>query len=367
MILRRYIIATVLRPFTGILLFLVALYLAWAASKLVGAGGAVSMTPGEFATVIALQTQVALEVLVPFSLFLAIITGLGQLAATQETLAIRANGGGDKMLLSSVAGIALLTALLIAGESIWLRPQAYSHIYTIDTAIEQDTDFRRIEGGQFYSSQVTDGNQVGRVIFADRREDDTLHQVFVARTVNGRNEFIFARDATQQSTEDGERVMDFNQGYLYQLIERGDASEDWHLAFNEMRLILEPPDNPDPGNRRKSTSTETLSKSTVPFEVAEYQGRLAAPLSTLLLALLAVPLSRRAPRSGRYSRLLFAVILMIVYYNLNSLARTWMELGNVSLFPGVFWPQLLLLSIFLGLMWPTSKLRAQPLQKRTDR
>lgn len=359
MILRRYILRTVLRPFTGILLFLVALYLAWGASRLIGAGGAVSMTPGEFATVIALRTQVALEVLVPFSLFLAIITGLGQLTTHQETLAIRANGGGDRMLLTSVAAIALLTTLLVGVGSIWLRPHAYEQIYSIDAAIDQDTDFRRIEGGQFYTSQMSEGDEAGRVIFADRRDDDTLFQVFVARTINGRNEFIFARDATQQMTPAGERVMDFNEGYLYQLMEQGDASRDWHLAFNDMRLIMEQQSNPDPGNRRKSTSTLELSRSTVPFEIAEFQGRFGEPLSTLLLALLAVPLSRHAPRSGRYSRLLFAVVFMIVYYNLNSLARTWMEQGHMPLFPGVFWPQLFLLSVFIGLMWPTSRPRTQ--------
>ncbi len=361
MILRRYVLRTVMRPFFGILLFLVALYVAWGASKLIRAGGAISMTPGEFATVIALQSQVALEVLVPFSLFLAIITGLGQLATTQEALAIRANGGGDRMLFSSVAGVGLMAMILIGVESIWLRPQAYQQIYAIDAAIDQDTDFQRIEGGEFYISQTTEGEQGGRVIFADRREDDTLYQVFVARTVNGRNEFIFAQDATQQVADDGQRQMDFNQGYLYQLVEQGDASRDWHLAFNEMHLMLGPQDDPDPGNRRKSTSTEELSYSNVPYQVAEFQGRLAAPLTTLLLALLAIPLSRHAPRTGRYARLIFAVVFMIVYYNLTSLARTWMELGIMPLFPGVFWPQLLLLAIFVGLIWPASRPRAKRL------
>lgn len=357
MILRRYIMATVMRPFLGILLFLVALYLAWAASKLIGAGGAVSMTVSEFVTVIALQSQVALEVLVPFSLFLAIITGLGQLAATQESLAIRASGGGDQMLFRSVAGIGLLTAALVGAESLLFRPQAYQQIYAIDTAIDQDVDFSRIEGGQFYSSQMTEGGETGRVIFADRREDDTLHQVFVARTVNGRNEFIFARNANQDEVGTGERVMDFEEGFLYQLVEEGDASNDWHMSFDEMRLTLEPQANLDPGNQRKSTTTEDLSESEIPFDIAEFQGRFGAPLSTLLLALLAIPLSRHAPRTGRYTRLMFAAVFMIVYYNLNSLARTWMELGIMPLFPGVFWPQLILLAIFIGLVWPVSQPR----------
>ncbi len=364
MILRRYVLSAVMRPFLGTLVFLVAIYGAWAASKLISAGGAVSMTPSEFFTVIGLQTQVALEVLVPFSLFLAIITGLGQLAATQEALAIRANGGGDKMLFSSVAGVGLLITLIIGVESLWLRPQAYEHIYTISTAIDQDIDFSRIEGGKFYISQASQNDQGGRVIFADRREDDTLYQVFVAHTVNGRSEFIFARDAVQQASTDGDRVMDFTQGYLYQLVEQSDASDDWHLAFDEMRFVMPPPANPDPGNRRKSTSTEVLSKSAVPFEIAEYQGRFGAPLTTLLLALLAIPLSRFAPRSSRYGRMLVAVVFVIVYYSANSLARTWMESGVISLFPGVFWPQLLLVAVFVGLVMPTSRPRAQRFGRR---
>src|SRR3546814_10798273 len=46
------------------------------------------------------------------------------------------------------------------------------------------------------------------------------------------------------------------------------------------------------------------------------------PISTLLLAMLAVPLSRSRPRQGRYARMLTALIVYTVYYNLLDNTRT---------------------------------------------
>ena len=63
MILRSYLITNVMRPFAGTLAFLTLLFAAWAASRLIGEGGAVSMTLEEFLKVTALRTQIALEII----------------------------------------------------------------------------------------------------------------------------------------------------------------------------------------------------------------------------------------------------------------------------------------------------------------
>src|SRR5690606_32767932 len=61
--------------------------------------------------------------------------------------------------------------------------------------------------------------------------------------------------------------------------------------------------------------TEALLASDDPADAAELQWRISSPLSLLVLALLAVPLSRSSPREGRYSRIGVGLLLYIIYAN----------------------------------------------------
>lgn len=344
MILRSYLIVNVARPFLGALAFLTLLFTAWAASRLIGEGGAVSMTLNEFFTVTGLRTQIALEMIMPVALFLAVVSALGRMAAAQEFVALRAIGGSTKLLLSSVGLLALLAGLVIGAEAIFLRPLAYEEIYRLNEQIGQDTDLDRVEAGRFYASSFSK-----RVVFAAGREDDLLRDVFVQRDRNGRTEFIFAGQARQITRDNGVQAIDFDQGYIYQLTRQ--RTDDWHVSFKRMRLNLEAFEQVSPAQRYKSMATLDLIDINDTAAVAELQSRLTTPMITFLLALLAVPLSRFAPRGSRYARLFYAVIILIGYLNLYVLFKNWVREGTVSSAPGLYWvPLLIIAAIFLMLL-----------------
>jgi lipopolysaccharide export system permease protein len=65
------------------------------------------------------------------------------------------------------------------------------------------------------------------------------------------------------------------------------------------------------------------------------------PLLTLLLAAMAVPMSRTPPRKGRFARSLAALVAFTIYYNLFSLGRTWVDQGHIPAMPGLWWVHLL--------------------------
>ena len=46
-----------------------------------------------------------------------------------------------------------------------------------------------------------------------------------------------------------------------------------------------------------------------PRELAEFQELLAAPLTTIVLTLLGVPLSRMSPQQGRHSRIILSIVV----------------------------------------------------------
>jgi lipopolysaccharide export system permease protein len=79
-----------------------------------------------------------------------------------------------------------------------------------------------------------------------------------------------------------------------------------------------PDDDEDPAH---SKSSWALFQSDDPDDRAEFAWRANAPPLTLVLLLLALPLSRQSPREPRYGRLLLAVVTFYLYYTLLALGR----------------------------------------------
>jgi len=83
---------------------------------------------------------------------------------------------------------------------------------------------------------------------------------------------------------------------------------------------------------------------------AEIQWRLSVPITTLILALLAVPLSRSQPRQGRYGKLTIGLLIFIIYFNLLGAAKAWVEQGVLSGPLGLGWVHLAMLGFALALL-----------------
>ncbi|MDX1481658.1 MAG: LptF/LptG family permease, partial [Woeseiaceae bacterium] len=95
--------------------------------------------------------------------------------------------------------------------------------------------------------------------------------------------------------------------------------------------------------------TTELIGSTAAEEAAELQWRVSIPLATFILGLLAFPLSRSQPRQGRYGRIAIGLLVFIIYFNLLSAGRAWIENGTVTPEVGIWWVHgvMLLLALFL--------------------
>ena len=108
---------------------------------------------------------------------------------------------------------------------------------------------------------------------------------------------------------------------------------------------LEPAD-PEP---RQMPVTALLRSKDI-LEIAELQWRVGVPISTLLLGFLAVPLSRSRPREGRYGRLAIGLLVFIIYFNLLSAAKSWLEQGSVPPQIGLWWVHAGVLLLGVGLL-----------------
>ena len=115
--------------------------------------------------------------------------------------------------------------------------------------------------------------------------------------------------------------------------------------FGKNAIRLEQQDVVPLHRTRWATSTLDLWSSDSLLDQAEFQGRFSMPLATLLLAVLAVLLSRTSPRQGRFAKLFVAVLVFITYYNTLGVAQSWVARGEVPIQVGIWWVDICLLMV----------------------
>jgi lipopolysaccharide export system permease protein len=261
-------------------------------------------------------------------------------------IAMSALGVSPARVARAVAGLASAAALGVALLSLFVRPWAYDMSYRLRAAAGVEIDLGRVQAGRFYARQRGE-----YVVFAEREDGGAgrLSGVFVHSEDRGVRQVIVAERASQRVDPlTGERTLIALRGRQYR-ISLGEGP-DRVIGFERTEMPLRA-EEVVPEYRRKAVPTATLMRSRDPTEVAELQWRLTTPLATVGLALLGIPLSRAAPRQGRYARFATAVVAYAAYYNLKALAKTWVERGVVGPLPGLWWVDALLAVVVVLCVW----------------
>ena len=347
MIIDRYIMREIIKPTVavcGILVFIFGCYMAtrFLADALVGE------LPGTtIILLILLRIAIALEVLLPTTLYLSVVVALGRLYKDSEMTALFACGVSLTRVIRPVFYTALAIAVIVASLSLFIRPWAYDKYYKLKAQAGANFDLTRMNDGTFYETE-----KGARVIYAEKvdQQRDEAQRIFIRTERDDTLQVIYARQASQSMDRaSGKQILVFTDGYLYEFSRTGEEGRVIH--FEQSAMSLEPKANLRLKYRVKAASTGSIARSDDSEEIAEFQWRLSAPLATVLLAMLGVPLSRSSPRRGKYAKVTTAVVIFAVYYNLSALTKKWVGNGVLDTLPGIWWIQLLLAGLLLVLLW----------------
>lgn len=340
-----YILLEIIRPFAVILVILVLLFAGYSLTGILSDAVTGLLPVGSVVALTCLKVVIALEVLIPISLFIGVVTGFGRMQADSEITAMLALGIGPKQFLTPVISLAVALALVVSSLSLFARPWAYSSLHAISRQAAAALNVNAMEAGTFYANRNGD-----QVIFLGRRAGPQApaHDIFVARYHDSQAEVMFAGSATPALTgSDGKRSVQLEDVHVYQFNTDAPAQNKSLQAVN-FTVRLNDTTISSPAYSALAASTAHLLQASTPANIAERQWRFSTGLSTLLLAILGAILSRSRPRQSRYARFGPAVLAYTLYYLLFTSARTWVQHGNIGVFPGLWWvPTLLGLAIIV--------------------
>ncbi len=348
MILSRYIVREILKPTALICAVLAFIFGCYIATRYLEDAVHGQLPATVVITLILLRVAIAMEVLLPTTLYLSVVITFGRLYRDSEMAAFCACGISPARILRSVFVASLIVASVAACFSLYIRPWAWDRFFHLKARALADFDLTRMKGGIFY--EIENGT---RVIFAESvdRRTNRARNVFIQTKRDGDLQVLHAEEAEQfGDPRRDERLLVFHRGWLYEFPAREDQTR--ILRFERSTMELQRSDEIHPKHKVKAVPTRLLEGSRRAEEIAELEWRLTNPLSCILLALLGVPLSRSSPRQSKYTKAPMAIALFAVYFHLGAVVKKWVAQGVLPPVPGVWSVQLVLVVLLLLLLRP---------------
>jgi lipopolysaccharide export system permease protein len=337
-ILDRYIFREIATTWLAVTLVLLMILLTNQFARVLGEVAKGKLPKGAALDVIGLSAVQYLTVLVPIGLFLSIMLALGRLYRDSEMPAMMACRVGPSGIYRPLVWLALPLVLGVAWLAIDLGPRALLTVERIGAEARREADLASIEPGRFTVFGPSRAVVYGERVTADGFMENVFLQRFVEDDSGEANivEVVVAERGEQVESDDPDiRFLVLHNGRRYEGVPGTPQFRVVEFVEHGIPYRLPSLEPPEPEPREMLVST--LMRSTDPLHRAELQWRIGVPLSTVILAIFAVPLSRSQPRSGRYGRLAIGLLVFIIYFNLLSAAKAWVEKGEVDPALGLWW------------------------------
>ena len=344
-ILDRYIFREVAGTWLGVTVVLLFILLTNQFARVLGDVAKGRLPRDSVFEIIGLTALQYLTILIPIGLFLSIMLAMGRLYRDSEMPAMMACRVGPGGVYRPISWIMLPLAVFVGWLSMEIGPRAISEIERISVEAQRKADLASIEPGKF-----TYGNE-GAVVYAETvLGPGIVENVFLQRRHEDESiEVVTAKRGEQRDTDDpNTRYFVLKDGRRY--VGVPGSAEFQVMEFGEHGIPYQLPGAEAPDLEPRAKLMPQLLASGDPNDLSELHFRIAVPIATMILALLAVPLSKSQPRAGRYGKLAIGLLVFIIYFNLLSAGKAWLENGEVAPAVGLWWAHGVLLFFTLVLL-----------------
>ncbi|MBY0578203.1 MAG: LPS export ABC transporter permease LptF [Burkholderiales bacterium] len=285
-----------------------------------------------------------LPVLLSLTLFISVLLTLTRSYQDSEMTVWFVSGVSLVRWVRPVLSFSIPFIATIAILSFTLTPWALSQSGKFKKQLESREEMASIAPGVFRESKQAD-----RVYFFEPGQGNRVGNIFVQSTQNQKVGTMVASSGYQEMKPNGDRFLVLLDGTRYEGDEGALDYRIMHFGRYEMRIEASrvKPSLPE----AKALPTAVLLQGGKPAYVAELGWRVGMPLSALLLALLAIPLSFVNPRAGRSLNILMAILIYMIYNNLLGMTNVWVTRQKVDVFIGLWGVHIGMLAILLALFY----------------
>ncbi len=285
--------------------------------------------------------------LIPLGLFLGIMMGMGRLYHESEMAAALACGLSPKAMLKPAFYVGLLGALLVTLFGFFITPWGAGIEQRIVEKQQARQEIDKLEAGKFNLS-----NNGQTVVFIQNKKDQQIEQVFIKTESEDGEVVELANSAEIQTPFDNkQKYFLFHQGKIYNFSE----GEIRLTEYQQHGIRMVPQQIKHASNKMTAKTMSELLESKNLRDISELHWRIALPISAILLALIAVPLSHTAPRKGRYGKLVLGILVYVSYVNLLIFARKMIEKGTIPSEWGMWWLHILSFMLLAFLIYRRQK------------
>jgi lipopolysaccharide export system permease protein len=317
------------RTFGAILLVLVTVVMTMVLIRTLGEASRGSFNPTDVLIVMGYIVLSDMPTILSLCLFAAVLTVLNRMFRDSEMVIWLGSGRGLISLLKPLFRFSWPILVVIFILAFFILPWSFGRIEDLRDTYEKRGDVARIQPGQFQESANGD-----RVFFIEKDASDqhTGSNVFIATKEAGKETITSAQTGRIQIIG-SDRFLMLENG---QRLERNTQNDNISVSvFKSYGAKV----GSDDASARSYVPTAT--KTTVELlrdlnlkNLAELTWRAGVTLEAFNFVILALALAGVNPRVGKAANMGLAFMSFILYFNLLSLGKVWIESGKVS--AGIF-------------------------------
>jgi lipopolysaccharide export system permease protein len=303
---------------------------------------------------------------IPMSFLLAVLLAFGRLSADNEIVVIKASGISLFQMIPPVIVCAVIAVLMALAASTIGVPYGNSSFKdlsfqvatrNISATIREKTFWADIPGFVMYTNYFDEQSQALKgVLIHDNRNPERPMTIFardgvISTSAGGKSLLLSLHDGSIHSSGAAGlyRLVHFDD-YSMTVGEQGRIGEisrnEPDMWLSELQRLIDDP----------STSANKRMKSLV-----EYHSRFTFPFASLVFAIIAVPLGIQNRRGGKSGGFTVSIVIILAYYVLMSVVKTFAERGAFPPVIALWIPNLVFLFLGLFLLRMASLERSIPL------
>jgi len=282
---------------------------------------------------LGLRSIDSLTLLLPLSLYLAVLMKLAQMYRNQELVMFHSFGLSTKQILKMYLPQMLVFFIFLMILSLFVIPIASKTSERLTLAASKNISLMGLKEGVFQELSGSNSVIYVRKINVEKKR---LENIFINIKHEDRIDTLTAEYGYQYEDENNqERYISLHNGFRNEGVPGTKKYNLMRFERNDIKL---------PRLKGKSVNVDENGKSLLelldsdrPIDKAEINERLSPAIVVVVLVLLALSISKSSPRNGKYGSLILGVLIYISYLYLLFIAVSLIANQKTPSWVGVWW------------------------------